>query len=34
VNKEKSGGETQTPYYVTIAASFEQLLHNILILNQ
>lgn len=27
VSKEKSGGETQTPYYVTIAASFEQLLH-------
>ena len=26
VNTEKSGGETQTPYYVTIAASFEQLL--------
>lgn len=26
VSKEKSGGETQTPYYVTIAASFEQLL--------
>lgn len=27
VNREKSGGETQTPYYVTIAASFEQLLN-------
>lgn len=26
VSTEKSGGETQTPYYVTIAASFEQLL--------
>lgn len=28
VNKEKSGGETQTPFYVVIAASFEQLLKN------
>ncbi|MGL5041982.1 MAG: ATP-binding protein [Culicoidibacterales bacterium] len=28
VNKEKSGGETQTPFYVIIAASFEQLLKN------
>lgn len=25
-NKEKSGGETQTPFYVIIAASFEQLI--------
>lgn len=25
VNKEKSGGETQTPFYVIIAASFDQL---------
>ncbi len=28
VNREKSGGETQTPFYVIIAASFEQLIHN------
>ncbi len=27
VLKEKSGGETQTPFYVVIAASFEQLLN-------
>ncbi len=26
VNREKSGGETQTPFYVVIAASFEQLI--------
>lgn len=26
VNKEKSGGETQTPFYVIIASSFEQLI--------
>lgn len=26
VNKEKSGGETQTPFYVIIASSFQQLL--------
>jgi uncharacterized protein YPO0396 len=25
VNKEKSGGETQTPFYVIIASSFQQL---------
>ena len=25
VNNEKSGGETQTPFYVIIAASFEQI---------
>ncbi|AMC92971.1 hypothetical protein AOC36_02930 [Erysipelothrix larvae] len=29
VIKEKSGGETQTPFYVTIAASFEQLISKI-----
>ena len=28
VNKEKSGGETQTPYYVIIAASFDLLVEN------
>lgn len=28
VSKEKSGGETQTPFYVTIAASFVQLYKN------
>lgn len=28
VSKEKSGGETQTPFYVTIAASFVQLYSN------
>lgn len=28
VNKEKSGGETQTPFYVVIAASFEQAIRN------
>lgn len=27
-NKEKSGGEIQTPFYVIIAASFEQLMKN------
>ena len=26
INKEKSGGETQTPFYVIIAASFDQLM--------
>lgn len=26
INKEKSGGETQTPFYVIIAASFDQLI--------
>ena len=26
VNKEKSGGETQTPFYVVIASSFEQMI--------
>ena len=26
VNREKSGGETQTPFYVVIASSFEQLI--------
>lgn len=28
VNREKSGGETQTPFYVIIAASFDQLANN------
>ena len=28
INKEKSGGETQTPFYVIIAASFDQILTN------
>ena len=28
VNKEKSGGETQTPFYVIMAASFEQVIRN------
>lgn len=28
VNREKSGGETQTPFYVVIASSFEQLMKN------
>lgn len=28
VCEEKSGGETQTPFYVTVAASFVQLYHN------
>lgn len=28
VNKEKSGGETQTPFYVIMAASFEQVIQN------
>ncbi|WP_308698773.1 SbcC/MukB-like Walker B domain-containing protein [uncultured Thomasclavelia sp.] len=28
VNREKSGGETQTPFYVVIASSFEQLIKN------
>ena len=28
VSKEKSGGEIQTPFYVIVAASFEQLLKN------
>ena len=28
VNKEKSGGETQTPFYVIMAASFEQIIQN------
>ncbi len=28
VNREKSGGETQTPFYVIIAASFDQLAQN------
>lgn len=28
VNKEKSGGETQTPFYVIMAASFEQVIKN------
>lgn len=28
VNKEKSGGETQTPFYVIMAASFEQVVRN------
>lgn len=27
VNKEKSGGETQTPFYVIMAASFEQVIN-------
>ena len=27
INKEKSGGETQTPFYVIIAASFDQIIH-------
>ena len=26
VSKEKSGGETQVPFYIVIAASFQQLL--------
>ena len=28
VSREKSGGETQTPFYITVAASFIQLYHN------
>lgn len=28
VNREKSGGETQTPFYVIMAASFEQIIQN------
>lgn len=28
VNREKSGGETQTPFYVVIASSFEQMIKN------
>lgn len=28
VNREKSGGETQTPFYVIIASSFEQLIES------
>ncbi|QVK18885.1 AAA family ATPase [Mycoplasmatota bacterium] len=28
VSREKSGGETQTPFYVVIAASFEQLMND------
>lgn len=28
VNRKKSGGETQTPFYVVIASSFEQLIKN------
>lgn len=28
INKEKSGGETQTPFYVIIAASFDQISQN------
>ncbi|MDY6304374.1 MAG: SbcC/MukB-like Walker B domain-containing protein [Oribacterium sp.] len=28
VSREKSGGETQTPFYITVAASFMQLYHN------
>ena len=28
VCEEKSGGETQTPFYVTVAASFVQLYNN------
>ena len=28
VCEEKSGGETQTPFYVTVAASFVQLYSN------
>jgi len=28
INKEKSGGETQTPFYVIIAASFDQIIHS------
>lgn len=28
INKEKSGGETQTPFYVIIAASFEEIIHD------
>lgn len=28
VSQEKSGGETQTPFYITIAASFMQLYRN------
>lgn len=28
VNKEKSGGETQTPFYVIMAASFEQVIQS------
>ena len=27
INREKSGGETQTPFYVIIAASFDQIVH-------
>jgi len=28
INNEKSGGEIQTPFYVIIAASFDQIMHN------
>ena len=28
VSREKSGGETQTPFYITVAASFMQLYRN------
>lgn len=28
INKEKSGGETQTPFYVIIAASFDQIIQS------
>ncbi len=28
INREKSGGETQTPFYVIIAASFDQIIHS------
>lgn len=28
INKEKSGGETQTPFYVIIAASFDQIINS------
>lgn len=33
VIKEKSGGETQTPFYVTIASCFEQMLHKLSIID-
>jgi len=28
INNEKSGGEIQTPFYVIIAASFDQIMHS------
>ena len=34
VNNEKSGGETQTPFYIMIAASFEQIFRASALLNK